>query len=112
MALSASSFGDLGDEMLGVALTAVKRYSEHYGVESFEVVSVEKEIETEFFGYRYTARADLTVKDLAGKTWLYDHKFVNKIESKVYRRYILSGQFLGLIHLGTRLTEAPSVASG
>ena len=98
----AASFAGDNSEALAVATKAVKRYADHYGQDTFEVAAIEELLETEFFGWRYTARADLITRDRAGRIWIYDHKFVNRIELKVFRRYILSGQFLGLTHLGVK----------
>jgi hypothetical protein len=103
MRLVADSFGSIGEEGHGPAARAVKKYAQRYGSEPFTIVGVEEPIETVFLGWRYTARADLIFRDRAGRVWIMDHKFVGKIESKVYRRYLLSGQFLGLAHLGSRL---------
>jgi PD-(D/E)XK nuclease superfamily protein len=103
MTLVAGTFGDLGEAVLPVAARAVRSYCEHYSTERWRIVGVESAEETSFLGYRYTARVDLKYMDRSGKVWYMDHKFVGKIESKVLRRYILSGQFLGLIHLGSRL---------
>lgn len=103
MRLCAESFGELGLAMLPIASRVVAAYAQHYGSEPFEIVAVEEPLETEFLGYRYTARADLIIRDRSSKVWIIDHKFVGRVDSKVYRRYVLSGQFLGLIHLGSRI---------
>ncbi len=102
MAVVANEFGDVGESCLPSASRAVRAYSQHYGIEPFEVVEVEKQFEMEFGGYRYTARVDLAIRDHAEKVWFLDHKFVGRIEGKVYRRYLLSGQFLGLQWLGAK----------
>lgn len=103
MRLCADSFGELGEAMLPIASRAVAAYAQHYNHESFEIVAIEEPVETKFFGYRYTARIDLVIRDRARKVWIMDHKFIGRIESKVYRRYVLSGQFLGLIWIGREL---------
>lgn len=103
MRLVAEKFGELGAEALPTAVRAVKAYARRYGTEPFKVIAVEEAAETRFLGWRYTARLDLVVEDLGGKVWIIDHKFVSKIEAKVQRRYTLSGQFLGLAHLGHRI---------
>jgi hypothetical protein len=103
MRLCADSFGDLGQSCLPVAVKAVRAYAQRYGSEPFRVLSVEEPAETIFEGYRFTARIDLIIEDAGGKVWILDHKFVSRIDSKVRTRYILSGQFLGLSHLGFRL---------
>lgn len=105
MELVAATFGELGAGMLPIAARAVKAYCEHYSSETAEVISIEEQEETEFFGCRYTARVDRKFRDRSGKIWYEDHKFVGRIESKVARRYVLSGQVLGMIHLGSRRYE-------
>lgn len=102
MQLCADSFGDLGRQCLPVAAKVVRAYAQRYGSEPFRVLSIEEPTETVFEGYRFTARVDLVIEDAGGKVWILDHKFVSRIGSKVHRRYILSGQFLGLAHLGFR----------
>jgi PD-(D/E)XK nuclease superfamily protein len=103
MELVARTFGDLGALMLPIATAAVKGYVAERYSESFPIVGVEEQRETNFLGYRYTARIDLEYQDRSGKIWFCDHKLVSKIENKVYRRYVLSGQFLGMMHLGARI---------
>jgi hypothetical protein len=103
MRLCAESFGDLGAECLPAISKVVRGYAQHYGTEPFRVLDVEVPVETDFLGCRFTARLDLVVEDLGGKVWIYDHKFVGRIEPRVHQRYTLSGQFLGLAHLGHRL---------
>lgn len=102
MELVAGQFGELGESMLPIAARAVRLYCEHFASERWKIISVEEQEETSFLGYRYTARVDLQYSDRSGKIWYMDHKFVNKVEAKVLRRYVLSGQVLGLIHLGAR----------
>jgi len=103
MKLVADRFGDLGQEALPGIVAVVQRYAAHYGAEPFKIVSVEDAVETSFEGYRYTARLDLVIEDRAGKVWIMDHKFVGRIDSKVHRRYVLSGQFLGFQWIGFKL---------
>jgi len=102
MCLVADSFGDLGAQMLPVAAKVVRAYAEHFGREKWKIIGVEKEEETRFGQYLYTARVDLEYEDRAGKIWFMDHKLVSKLEAKVLNRYTLSGQILGLMHLGSR----------
>jgi hypothetical protein len=72
-----------------------------YATETFEVIGIERLLETHFEGFLYTARADLIIKvPTTGKIWIYDHKFVGRIDDRTFKRYTLSGQFLGLHHLG------------
>src|SRR3990172_2902807 len=102
MELVAAKFGDLGAEMLPIAVKAVRAYVNHYFTEKRRILAVEEQEETLFHGDRYTARVDLEWIDRAGKVWFTDHKFCSKLESKTLRRYLLSGQFLGLQWLGAR----------
>jgi len=100
----AERFGELGAGQLPIVARAVRAYLERYAADTprYRVLGVERLLETDFLGYRYTARVDLEFEDAAGRVWLTDHKFVAKIEGKAFRRYIMSGQFLGLAHLGSR----------
>ena len=103
MGIVADSFGELGQEMLPIASRTVRAYAKHYARENIEVLGVEDEEEVNFYDkFLYTARVDLEYRDRSGKVWFADHKLVNKIEGKVLSRYVLSGQFLGLAHLGAR----------
>lgn len=98
MIIRAEQLGRL--DLLPMMSEVVRGYIEHYGIESFDVVDVEKPIETTFgVSARFTARADLVTRDRIG-VWIYDHKFVGRIDKKSLRRYTNSGQFLGLQHLG------------
>ena len=97
-------FEEFGAEALPGVVKAVSAYVRHYSSDgtNLRVIAIEEPVETEFFGHRYTARVDLVLEDNGGKVWYLDHKFVAKVEGKVFRRYVLSGQFLGLQHLGMR----------
>jgi hypothetical protein len=104
MSVVASRFAN-GPGLLPAVSAAVRAYANHYASErssDFEILDVEHEVETQFHGWRYTARLDLVTRE-GGKVWFYDHKFVGKIEDKTLRRYTLSGQFLGQVWLGARL---------
>jgi hypothetical protein len=103
MEMVADTFGPIGEKMLPVATAMVRGYVREYFSERLDLIGVESPVETEFYGHRYTARVDLIYRDRAGKIWFLDHKLVSKIEHKVHRRYVLSGQFLGMMHLGARL---------
>lgn len=94
---------DLVEQASLVVPKVLRAYVQHYGTEPYRIVAVEEQREMEFFGYRYTARVDLEIEDAGGKVWWLDHKTCNKIESKVFDRYTLSGQFLGLQHLGFKV---------
>lgn len=102
MGLVADSFGELGNSMLPVATRVVRAYAEHFSHEKWKIIGVEEEEETYFGPHLYTARVDLEYQDRAGKIWFLDHKLVSKLEAKVLDRYTLSGQILGLLHLGSR----------
>ena len=106
MEMVARVFGynsELGMQLLPVTTRVVRSYAEHFAHETWEIVTVEEELETHFGPYRYTARVDLQYRDRSGKIWFLDHKLVSRIRGKTARRYTLSGQFLGLLHLGSRI---------
>jgi hypothetical protein len=71
-------------------------------VETMRVRAVEFLIDTTFGGHPYTARIDLVMEDANRGVWAIDHKFVGRIEDKTLTRYAMSGQFLGITHLGQR----------
>lgn len=98
----AAKAGPMGAAMLPVAAQAVQAYVARYSQDRFRVVGVERFAQIDFHGFPYTARIDLEYEDRAGLIWICDHKFVSKIEGKVYSRYTLSGQMLGLAHIGAR----------
>lgn len=104
MRLVGETFGDLGRSLVPKVIPVVEGYVNRYATidTRLKIIGVEELLETEFYGFRYTARADLVVEDEQDRVWIYDHKFVGRIEDKVFRRYSLSGQFLGLHHLGAR----------
>jgi hypothetical protein len=102
MTRSAESFGEVGAGMLPVAARVVRGYAERRTGERHRIVGVERFARIDFHGFPYTARIDLEFEDRAGKVWLVDHKIVYKLEGKVYRRYVLSGQILGLYHIGAK----------
>lgn len=111
-AIVARSYGDQGERLLPDALRGFDAHRKTYAVERFEVIGIEKLLETHFAGsgapdprgWWYTARADMIVRMLdTGKVRIVDHKYVGRIgDDSVFRRYTLSGQFLGLFHLGLR----------
>lgn len=101
MELAAKEFGSCAPAQLKVATTAVRNYLKRWA-DRYEVYGVEAPYETVFLGYRYTARIDLLIRDEAGKIWVLDHKFVGRTTNDVVDRYTMSGQFLGLQHLGAR----------
>ena len=97
----ADLLGDSGHVALKEAHRAFEFYVAAFAAETWEVIGIERLLETEFEGFRYTARADLVVK-IGSKVYMVDHKFVGRIEDKTFQRYSLSGQFLGQHHLGLR----------
>lgn len=108
----AERYGEAGARLLVDAARGYAAHQRAYTVERFDVVGIEKLMETWFAGsgapdprgWWYTARADLIVrmKD-TGKIWIIDHKFVGRINPQsTFQRYTNSGQFLGLRHLGIR----------
>jgi hypothetical protein len=100
MAVVAERYGDQGKRLLAVVAKPFDLYTARYSHERVTIVGIEKPLEMTFEGFRYTARADLIVKDSKGKIWIWDHKLVGRVEDKVFRRYAISGQFHGLAHLG------------
>jgi len=108
LCLAADKLGAIGAEVLPIASRAVKAYLAQWGHERPRVLAVERELETVFEvpGFppaRYTARADRITEDAAGLVWIWDIKTAHRLEAKVSARYVLSGQILGLAHLGARI---------
>jgi hypothetical protein len=102
MRLVGDTFGDLGRSLVPKVIPVVEQYVNRYATTDvrLRVLGVEDLLETKFHGFRYTARADLVVEDEQGRVWIYDHKFVGRIEDKVFKRYAMCGQFFGLHYLG------------
>jgi hypothetical protein len=98
----AEKFEPAGIELLPVAERVVAGYVARRASENLRTIAVERLAVTEFCGWRYTARIDWEYEDRAGKVWIVDHKCVSKLEGKVYNRYTMSGQILGLWHIGAR----------
>jgi hypothetical protein len=98
----AEKFEPAGIELLPVAERVVAGYVARRASENLRTIAVERLAVTEFCGWRYTARIDWEYEDRAGKVWITDHKCVSKLEGKVYNRYTMSGQILGLWHIGAR----------
>lgn len=71
----AQRYGALGVEARQHAYRGFTRHCQVYATESFEVIGIEKLLDTHFEGFLYTARADLVVRASTGKVWIYDHKF-------------------------------------
>lgn len=98
----AEKFEPVGAELLPVAESVVAGYVARHASENLRTIAVERLAVTKFCGWRYTARIDWEYEDRAGKVWIVDHKCVSKLEGKVYRRYTMSGQILGLWRIGAR----------
>jgi hypothetical protein len=90
---------DASGDLVHGSIACIKAYSEYWAQEDFEVVAVEHPLSIEFGPYLYTARIDLTVRDARG-IWFYDHKISGRLTKNVADRYTLSGQMLGLWHIG------------
>ena len=81
---------------------ALEHYFNHYRVEPFRVVAVEREFRVSIRGYLYTARLDLVVEE-AGQLWILEHKSSSEIRSvKEWQR---NGQIIGQVVLARRLFE-------
>lgn len=94
-------WGEMGVKAERSLRPLLAKYLASYASDSKKsIVGVEMLLEMEFDSYLYTARADLVYRDRDGKVWIMDHKITGRIESKSLSRYTLSGQFLGLTHLG------------
>jgi len=102
MARVAEKFAPVGERLLPIAERVVAGYVARRAGENLRTIAVERLAVTEFCGRRYTARIDWEYEDRAGKVWIVDHKCVSKLEGKVYQRYTMSGQILGLWHIGAR----------
>lgn len=106
MGIVAERWGEMGVEAESSLRPLLAKYLPIYAGDSKKsIIGVEMLLEMEFEGeggleFPYTARADLVYRDPAGKVWIMDHKITGRIESKSLYRYTLSGQFLGLTHLG------------
>lgn len=102
----APTFGAMGQAMMPEAMRGYQAHCSAFVVERDETIGIEKLLSMEFTDddgrtWPYTARADRIVRNRdTGKVWIHDHKFVGRIEDRVFKRYALSGQFAGLIHLG------------
>jgi hypothetical protein len=92
-----------GQEMLEVVAPVVDAYFENYDRtgENLDVVAIESQVRAVLEdGNGITQRLDLVIRDIDGRYWIYDHKFVHAIDAKTVDRYTLSGQFLLMRHFG------------
>lgn len=101
--LMAQKIGEAAKEFVDPVKSAILRYIAHFSNEQMEVIGVELPVQMEFLGELMTQRFDLVMRDKVGKVWIYDHKFVSKVEKKTAARYTLSGQFLEMVHQGERM---------
>ena len=99
----------LGPESLRfVAQTqsVVRAYAAHHATESLEVMHVEEVFRAEIGGYPFTQRFDLVGRDASGRVVIIDHKTTGRIDARVPQRYVLSGQFLGMLNFGRSIWGA------
>ena len=99
MPIVADRIGDLGREMLPVAVEMVRAYLQRYPLETFRVIAVEEPVAMRFGEALYTARLDLTVQEPDGRIYVYDTKTTSMMKSQTVRRYTLHGQFFGQAYL-------------
>lgn len=85
---------------VALAQSVVRAYAAHHAAESLEVMHVEEVFAAEIGGYRFTQRFDLVARDASGRVVILDHKTTGRIDAKVPQRYVLSGQFLGMLNFG------------
>lgn len=103
MEISAASHGDMGKDMLPIAVETVDAYFTYYdGLrEDLNVVAVESPVAAVLGdGRRITQRLDLVIQDDNSRFWILDHKLVADVDQKTVDRYTLSGQFLLMQHFG------------
>ena len=93
------------EDMQDACGLTLRQYAAHYTNESqrYEILEIEHLMETTVGtrAHRYTARADLIVRERAtGLVRILDHKTSASVDYKASSRYVLSLQMLGLQHLG------------
>lgn len=107
MEVLAEQEGGIYPELLPVAQRAVRSYVEQFQTENLHPAFVEQPAWVKIRDrYLYTARFDLVTLDRNGYYWIYDHKFVSRIDGKTVVRYQLALQFIGLAYLGQRIFGA------
>jgi hypothetical protein len=92
--------GDLGAQFIDEIVETFHMYEAYYVAERVKVLEVEQVFECEIGGEPYTQRLDWVYEDPQGRVWLVDHKTTSKLEGKTNLGYAMSGQILGMRHLG------------
>jgi hypothetical protein len=92
--------GEIGPRVLPEIVAAMRAYEAYYAAERVKVLEVEQVFECEIGGEPYTQRLDWVYEDPQGRVWLVDHKTTGRMESKTAMGYAMSGQILGMRHLG------------
>jgi len=92
--------GAYGLANLDDLVRAYRAYDAYYATERVKVLEVEEVFECEIGGEPYTQRLDMVYEDPQGRVWLVDHKTTGRMESKTALGYAMSGQILGMRHLG------------
>lgn len=93
----------------GVVHDTLDAYLAFHAVERVKPVAVEEPVRImvprpDGTGeHLFTQRWDLAVEDSASKVWVWDHKFVAKVEQKTVQRYALSIQFIGMVYCARRI---------
>lgn len=101
MRIKSEQIGDVGIEMLPVAVAMVGSYWKAWPVDSFDVVSVEQPVEIKFGSATLTARVDRTVQDRSTRKILFhDIKTSARLEGKTVYKYTNHGQFFGHTFIG------------
>lgn len=110
-------YGVIGDKWRYLMPEVYRAYAAAYAIETMKVRYVEYPCEVQVpvpdharardathpASYLFTQRWDLVLEDAGGKFWIYDHKFVSKIEGKTFDRYALAMQFVSMAWLGPRV---------
>ncbi len=111
-AIYAARAGALGQYLLGEGQAIQQAYEKQYVNldAAFDVVAVEHPLRLEVYGYPFTARADLIVRDRAsGQVFIWDHKTAGR-PNRVPVDYSMSGQIHGLRWHG--MTHFPGTFAG
>tara|TARA_R110000824_G_scaffold253717_4_gene442749 strand:- start:1266 stop:1994 length:729 start_codon:yes stop_codon:yes gene_type:complete len=95
---------------IDLILTALREYLQYWSQDDWVPLEVEYELRARIphpvageERFLFTQRADLIVKDGAGKVWIVDHKTASRINQGSLDQYILSGQMVGYQHFGRAL---------
>lgn len=117
IALVGPKHGEYGEKWARLMPAIYHRYAATYAVEQMKVRYVEFPCEVQVpvpdemrrrdpshpASYLFTQRWDLVLEDKAGRYWIYDHKFVSKVEDKTFQRYGLAMQFVSMAWLAPRV---------